>query len=121
VQFGGAAGTLAAVEEHGPAVLRALAEDLGLAEPALPWHTNRVRIAELGAALATTSGVLAKIALDVVLLAQTEVDEGPRRDRRRVVHASAQAQPDRVDARPRCARLVDGYASVLTTGAEPGA
>jgi 3-carboxy-cis,cis-muconate cycloisomerase len=116
VQFGGAAGTLAAVEEHGPAVLRALAQDLGLAEPALPWHTNRVRIAELGAALGTTAGVLAKIALDVVLLAQTEVDEA-----REEIGGGSSTLPHKHNpiestlARA-CARLVDGYASVLTTG-----
>ena len=116
VQFGGAAGTLAAVEEHGPAVLRRLAEDLGLAEPVLPWHTNRVRIAELGAALATTSGVLAKIALDVVLLAQTEVDEA-----REEIGGGSSTLPHKHNpiestlARA-CARLVDGYASVLTSG-----
>jgi 3-carboxy-cis,cis-muconate cycloisomerase len=116
VQFGGAAGTLAAVEDHGPAILRRLAEDLGLAEPVLPWHTNRVRIAELGAALATTSGVLAKIALDVVLLAQTEVDEA-----REEIGGGSSTLPHKHNpiestlARA-CARLVDGYASVLTSG-----
>ena len=30
--------------------------ELGLAEPTLPWHTNRVRIAELGAALEIAAG-----------------------------------------------------------------
>jgi 3-carboxy-cis,cis-muconate cycloisomerase len=118
VQFGGAAGTLAAVGEHGPAILRLLAEDLGLAEPVLPWHTNRVRIAELGAGLATTSGVLAKIALDVVLLAQTEVDEA-----REEIGGGSSTLPHKHNpvestlARA-CARLVDGYASVLATGLE---
>ena len=118
VQFGGAAGTLAAVDEHGPAILRRLAEDLGLAEPVLPWHTNRVRIAELGAALATTSGVLAKIALDVVLLAQTEVDEA-----REEVGGGSSTLPHKHNpiestlARA-CGRLVGAYASVLTTGLE---
>jgi 3-carboxy-cis,cis-muconate cycloisomerase len=118
VQFGGAAGTLAAVEEHGPALLSRLAEDLGLAEPVLPWHTNRVRIAELGAALATTSGVLAKVSLDVVLLAQTEVDEA-----REEIGGGSSTLPHKHNpiestlARA-CARLVDGYASVLMTGLE---
>ena len=118
VQFGGAAGTLAAVEEHGPAVVRRLAEDLGLAEPVLPWHANRVRIAELGAALATTAGVVAKIALDVVLLAQTEVDEA-----REEIGGGSSTLPHKHNpiestlARA-CARLVGGYASVLTTGLE---
>jgi 3-carboxy-cis,cis-muconate cycloisomerase len=75
VQLGGAAGTLAALGEHGPEVMGRVARDLGLAEPALPWHTSRVRVAALGSALATLAGALGKIALDVVLMAQTEVGE----------------------------------------------
>jgi 3-carboxy-cis,cis-muconate cycloisomerase len=72
VQLGGAVGTLAAL---GPDVLRLFAEELGLREPVLPWHTNRARVAELGSALAVAAGALAKIGLDVALLAQTEVGE----------------------------------------------
>jgi hypothetical protein len=50
-QLGGAAGTLAALGDEGPEVARLYAAELGLADPLLPWHTNRQRIAELGAAL----------------------------------------------------------------------
>jgi 3-carboxy-cis,cis-muconate cycloisomerase len=75
VQLGGAAGTLAALGTAGPEVVRLLAEELRLAEPVVAWHTDRVRIAELAAALGTATGVLGKVALDVVLLAQTEVAE----------------------------------------------
>ncbi|CCH33372.1 3-carboxy-cis,cis-muconate cycloisomerase [Actinosynnema sp. NPDC047251] len=73
VQFGGAAGTLAAVAD--PDLTDQLAAQLGLAAPLLPWHTDRTRVAELACALGGVSGVLAKIAQDVVLLAQTEVAE----------------------------------------------
>jgi 3-carboxy-cis,cis-muconate cycloisomerase len=75
VQLGGAAGTLAALGDSGPEVAARMAADLGLVEPALPWHTSRVRVAALGSALAILAGALAKIALDIVLLAQTEVGE----------------------------------------------
>jgi 3-carboxy-cis,cis-muconate cycloisomerase len=74
-QLGGAAGTLAALGDRGLDVLHAYAEELGLAEPVLPWHTRRLPIAEVGAALAVAAGFAAKIALDVELLAQTEVGE----------------------------------------------
>ena len=74
-QLGGAAGTLAGFGEEGIAVADLYASELGLPAPALPWHTDRTRIAELGAALAITAGVAAKIALDLVLLGQTEVAE----------------------------------------------
>jgi len=75
VQFGGAAGTLAPLGDQGPAVRALLAEELGLACPVLPWHTERLRITELAAALAGGCGVLGKIARDVTLLAQSEVAE----------------------------------------------
>ena len=75
VELGGAAGTLAALGDRGLEVLRLLARELGLAEPVVPWHASRVRIGELGGALDVAGAVLAKIALDVALLAQTEVGE----------------------------------------------
>jgi len=74
-QLGGAAGTLAALGDDALDVLHAYAEELDLPEPVLPWHTRRLPIAELGAALAVAAGFCAKIALDLTLLAQTEVDE----------------------------------------------
>lgn len=75
VQFGGAAGTLASLGAAGPAVLTALAAELGLVEPTLPWHTIRARPAELAGALGAAAGVTGKIARDVILLTQTEVAE----------------------------------------------
>ena len=75
VQFGGAAGTLASAGEAGPRVLGLLADELGLAEPVLAWHTIRTRPAELAGALGSAAGVVAKVGRDVVLLAQTEVGE----------------------------------------------
>jgi 3-carboxy-cis,cis-muconate cycloisomerase len=75
VQFGGAAGTLASLGGDGPRVAALLAEELGLALPVLPWHTDRLRIIDLAAALARVTAVLGKIARDVTLLAQSEVGE----------------------------------------------
>jgi 3-carboxy-cis,cis-muconate cycloisomerase len=74
-QLGGAGGTLAALGDRGVDVLRAYAEELGLPEPVLPWHTRRLPVAEVGGALAIAAGFVGKIGLDVVLLAQTEVGE----------------------------------------------
>lgn len=74
-ELGGAAGTLSALGGRGVEVSTLFARELALAESTVPWHANRVRIAELGAGLQTASGVLAKIALDLQLLAQTEVGE----------------------------------------------
>jgi 3-carboxy-cis,cis-muconate cycloisomerase len=74
-QLGGASGTLAAFGDRGPEILQEYATELGLDTPVLPWHTNRVPLARIGAALAIAAGVVAKIATDVTLLAQTEVGE----------------------------------------------
>ena len=75
VQFGGAAGTLAVLGDQGLRVSEFLAEELGLALPDLPWHAERDRIAAVASALGVTAGAMAKIASDVILLAQTEVGE----------------------------------------------
>jgi 3-carboxy-cis,cis-muconate cycloisomerase len=74
-QLGGAVGTLASLGSDGPAVVAAYARRLGLAEPALPWHTDRGVVADLAGTLGRVCGSVAKIAGDVVLLAQTEVGE----------------------------------------------
>lgn len=75
LQFGGAAGTLAALGERGIEVAEALARDLDLTLPALPWHAHRDRVAEVGAVLGLMVGSLGKIARDLSLLMQTEVAE----------------------------------------------
>ena len=75
LQFGGAAGTLAALGTHGDMVARLLGEELGLPVPELPWHAERDRTAGIVATLGVTAGVIAKLAGDIVLLAQTEVGE----------------------------------------------
>jgi 3-carboxy-cis,cis-muconate cycloisomerase len=74
-QLGGAAGTLASLGPNGTRVLGEFARKLGLAEPVVPWHTARLRVAELGGALSSCAGVMHKLALDVILMAQTEIAE----------------------------------------------
>jgi 3-carboxy-cis,cis-muconate cycloisomerase len=73
VQLGGAAGTLAAFDS--PSIVDRVAAELRLPAPALPWHTDRTRVADLAGALGTACGVAGKVAGDVVLYAQTEVGE----------------------------------------------
>ena len=75
VQLGGAAGTLASLGGSGVSVLGEFARELGLTEPTVPWHTDRTRIAQIGGSLSLAAGVLGKISLDVILMAQTEVGE----------------------------------------------
>ena len=75
VSFAGAAGTLASLADKGIEVMDGLAAELGLAAPAAPWHVSRDGFAETVALLGLICGSLAKIATDVILLAQTEVGE----------------------------------------------
>jgi 3-carboxy-cis,cis-muconate cycloisomerase len=75
VQLGGAAGTLASLGEGGPAAAEALALELGLVVPDMPWHGARDRIVELGCWLGALTGSLGKIARDLSLMAQTELGE----------------------------------------------
>ncbi len=75
LQFGGAAGTLAALGDNGLAVAEKLAAELELPLPDAPWHTHRDRIAELASGFAILTGSCGKIARDVSLMMQTDVAE----------------------------------------------
>lgn len=75
LQFGGAAGTLASLGDDAAAVERALATELDLAVPELPWHAQRDRLVDVAAVLGGLVATLGKLARDVALLAQTEVAE----------------------------------------------
>jgi 3-carboxy-cis,cis-muconate cycloisomerase len=75
LQFGGAAGTLAALGDQGWRVAERLAEELALPLPEAPWHTHRDRIAEAASVLAILAGTCGKIARDVQLMMQTDVAE----------------------------------------------
>jgi 3-carboxy-cis,cis-muconate cycloisomerase len=75
LQLGGAVGTLAPLGEQALPVAEQVAATLGLELAPVPWHGDRTRVAELGAALATAAGVAAKIGVDVALLQQSEVGE----------------------------------------------
>ncbi len=75
LQFGGAAGTLASLGERGLEVSKALALELQLELPALPWHAHRDRLAEVATCLALLTGTLGKMARDISLQSQTEVSE----------------------------------------------
>src|SRR6186713_1069132 len=75
VQFGGAAGTLAALGDKGLQVSERLATELELPLPDAPWHTHRDRIAEAASVFAILAGTCGKIARDVSLMMQTDVAE----------------------------------------------
>ena len=112
-QLGGAAGTLAALESDGVEVLRLYASELGLREPTVPWHTIRIPVAELAGALAAVAGVAAKIARDIVLLAQTEVGEVSERDPGRSSTMPQKRNPVAAVLAEACARHARANAAIL--------
>ena len=75
LQFGGASGTLAALGDKGPAVMQGLASELDLNLSAIPWHSQRDGFVEFAGWLSMLTGSLAKMAQDIILLAQNEVGE----------------------------------------------
>ena len=74
-EFGGAAGTLSSLGKDGLRTQVELAKELDLKQPEIAWHTVHDRIAEVGCFLGLVTGICGKIALDVKLMMQTEVEE----------------------------------------------
>lgn len=75
LQFGGAVGVHSGLDEQGLEIMAGMARRLGLAEPLLPWHTDRQPILALAGALDACAVAAEKIALDVALMCQSEVAE----------------------------------------------
>jgi 3-carboxy-cis,cis-muconate cycloisomerase len=105
VQLGGAAGT------GDPQIRSALAAELGLHDPLLSWHTERTAIGELASSLAIAAGAAGKVARDITLLAQTEVQEV-----REAVSGGSTAMPHKQNpvaaiATLACAQQAPGLAS----------
>ncbi|KKA17535.1 hypothetical protein T310_8530, partial [Rasamsonia emersonii CBS 393.64] len=77
VQFGGAAGSLASLGsgDDGLRVRRALAEELGLTDPAITWHVARDGVAEIVNFLALLGGTMGKVALDIIVMSSNEFGE----------------------------------------------
>jgi 3-carboxy-cis,cis-muconate cycloisomerase len=75
LQFGGAVGTLAALGDRGLAVAEALAGELALPLPDMPWHGTRDRVAGVAVVLGLLIGTLGKMGRDLSLMMQTEVAE----------------------------------------------
>ena len=103
-QLGGPSGMLESLGDRGIDVLRRFTDELDVAEPVVPWHSQRARFAELAAALAIAAGALAKIALDVEAITPSE-------------HGEAAGSGDSGGAAVRaCAGRVRGAAGTLIAG-----
>jgi 3-carboxy-cis,cis-muconate cycloisomerase len=109
-QLGGPGGTL------DPAETARFAAAVGLAEPVVPWHVHRRPVVELAGALDAAAGACAKIGLDVVLLAQTEVGEVSESGGGASSSMPHKRNPAAAVLARACARLVHANASLLTGG-----
>ena len=74
IQLGGAVGDLEFYKGKGPDLQNSLAAALNLAT-AKSWHTQRDNLCTLTNWMAITSGLLGKMAFDILVMAQPEIDE----------------------------------------------
>lgn len=74
-QLGGPVGNLAAYGRAGADVVAAVAARLRLESPEITWHSDRSRVTSLAEPLGGASATMAKVAYDVALLAQSDIDE----------------------------------------------
>jgi 3-carboxy-cis,cis-muconate cycloisomerase len=115
VQMGGPVGN------RDPALAAGVANELGLAEPTIPWHTIRVRVASLAAAAGVLAGSLAKVARDVTLLAADEVGEvreGGAEGRGASSAMAHKRNPVAAVSVLACTRRVPGLVATLLAGME---
>ena len=75
LQLGGAVGTLSQMHGLGPQVIALMADDLQLKAPLATWHTQRDEWVALGCELGLMVGSLGKLAKDISLMGQYEVNE----------------------------------------------
>ncbi len=74
-QLGGPVGSLTDYGSQAHQLVLALADRLGLQAPILPWHTDRSRIWALVEAVEGPVRTSSKIAMDLALLAQSDIEE----------------------------------------------
>jgi 3-carboxy-cis,cis-muconate cycloisomerase len=75
LQLGGPVGDRASFEGRFGAVVAAVAARLTLVAPATSWHTQRAPVAAVAGAWGLAAAAIGSIALDIVLLAQSDVAE----------------------------------------------
>ncbi|MDQ3782972.1 MAG: lyase family protein [Actinomycetota bacterium] len=112
LQLGGPVGDGASYGHQWPEIAAQMASRLGLIVPVAPWHTDRRVVAEIAAVVGAVASTMAKIGVDVALLAQTgEVRVRPGRsssmpDKRNPIDSIRAVAAGRV-----CASAVTGLLS----------
>jgi 3-carboxy-cis,cis-muconate cycloisomerase len=75
VQLGGPVGIGTGMEGRAHEVAALMAKRLGLMSSAIPWQSDREPIVTLGTTVASVARTVEKVAIDLTILAQTEVAE----------------------------------------------
>ncbi len=117
LSFGGASGTLAAYGPKAREIERRMAERLGLAMAIMPWHAQRDGLIEVGCWLTALTAALGKIATDVALLAQSEVNEVRLADAGGSSTMPNKANPTRAETLAALARYATGLMTALQQAA----
>ncbi|KAE8765613.1 class-II fumarase/aspartase family protein [Georgenia thermotolerans] len=118
VQLGGANGTLASLGGRGHELVPLLAADLGLVAPVMPWHSVRDRIGHLAGTVGIVAPIMAKIARDIGLMMQTEVEEVFESTHDRPASTAMPHKRNPVEAMTvvACAQAASGLVGALQSG-----
>jgi len=115
VSLGGPVGTAVAYGSAGPAVAATLARELGLAAPAISWHTNRAPVLHLAACLTEVGNACGSIAADLLLMSQTEVGEADDGSAGRSSAMAHKANPTRSVLVVSAARQLPGLLATIAS------
>ncbi|MPZ51140.1 MAG: 3-carboxy-cis,cis-muconate cycloisomerase [Acidimicrobiia bacterium] len=118
LQLGGSVGTMASYGLAATEVLLSLARRLDLQPPNIAWHSDRSSVHALAEAVARSAQTMAKIAGDIVLLAQSDVAEVKVRPGRSSSMPEKRNPIDAIRARA-AAGACHGFAAMLTSAPPP--
>lgn len=117
VSLSGPVGSGAAYAERGPELVDAFARELGLHSPVTSWHTRRTPVVGLGHALTLATSMCAKVAADVLVMAQTEIAEASEGTGGPSSAMAHKANPTQSVLVVSAARQLPALASVLASSA----
>lgn len=118
LQLGGSVGNMAAYGSAATEVLASLARRLELQPPDIAWHSDRTPVIALVEAVARAALTMAKIAGDIVLLAQSNIAEVMVRPGGSSSMPEKRNPIDAIRARA-TAEACRGFATMITSPARP--
>nr|WP_269329889.1 adenylosuccinate lyase family protein [Kineosporia babensis] len=114
VSLFGAGGTSAALGSAAPAVRAELARRLDLADPPVPWHVSRDRVAELTQTAALIAATCVRFGREIIDLSRTEIAEVAEADG--VYRGASSTMPQK--ANPISSELAVGFGVMAEVNAQ---